>query len=327
MARVDVDPTAPSAEIITRAAELLRAGRLVAFPTETVYGLGANALNPAAVERIYAAKGRPNYNPLIVHVLDEAAAQKLVLDWTEQAKRLAQAFWPGPLTLVLPKREMIPDAVTAGLASVAVRVPAHPVARALLAAARIPIAAPSANRSMSLSPTTGAHVEKSLGAAVDMILDAGPTPVGIESTVIDLSGTTPTILRPGTITTRQIEAVIGAVASPARMEPSAARPSPGMLDRHYAPRARLLLANTPDLPAVFARERETGARVAAVVIHPPMNDAGVVHMPNEPLAYASALYGVLHSLDDSGYDVIVAERVPETPEWRGVRDRLERGAA
>src|SRR4249920_2405857 len=160
MVRVDVDPVVPSPEVIARAARLLRSGRLVAFPTETVYGLGANALDRSAVERIYVAKGRPVYNPLIVHVADVAAARNLVREWPDEAERLAEAFWPGPLTLVLPKRPMIPDSVTANLSSVAVRVPAHPVARALLTEVAIPIAAPSANRSMLLSPTTGAHVEK-----------------------------------------------------------------------------------------------------------------------------------------------------------------------
>lgn len=326
MLRVDVDPAAPSAEVVAHAARLLRSGRLVAFPTETVYGLGANALDPSAVERIYAAKGRPEYNPLIVHVADAGAARNLVRSWTEQAEILANALWPGPLTLVLPKRAIIPDSVTAGLPSVAVRVPSHPVARALLVAAEIPIAAPSANRSMTLSPTTGAHVERSLADAVDLILDAGPTPVGIESTVIDLSTENPTLLRPGTITLSQIEALIGDVAIAGRIAGTAARPSPGMLDRHYAPRAQLLLSTAEDLPALVEGQRNAGRSVGAVVITAPIDGENTVRMANEPLVYASKLYGALHALDEAGSDVIVVERVPEDAAWLGVRDRLARAA-
>src|SRR6185437_10013251 len=209
MQLLSVDPAHPEPAAIARAAELLRAGRLVAFPTETVYGLGANALDATAVERIYAAKGRPAYNPLIVHVADAGQVMSVATDWLDGAARLAAVFWPGPLTLVLPKRDIVPDAVTAGLPSVAVRVPSHPVAHALLAAARIPVAAPSANRSMMLSPTTGRHVARSLGESVDLILDAGPTTVGIESTVVDLTGEAPVLLRPGTISLVQLQAVVG----------------------------------------------------------------------------------------------------------------------
>ncbi len=206
-----VDPQRPDEATIARAAEILRGGGLVAFPTETVYGLGANALDPAAVDRIYAAKGRPSFNPLIVHVADADHVLDVAAAWPDNAERLARAFWPGPLTLVLPKRPEVPSSVTAGLDTVAVRVPSHPVARALLVAAGIPIAAPSANRSSEVSPTTGAHVEKSLGDAVDLILDAGPTLVGIESTVVDLTFDPPAILRPGIITREDLALVIGEI--------------------------------------------------------------------------------------------------------------------
>ena len=214
MTIIAVSPTSPEAATIARAAALLGQGRLVCFPTETVYGLGANALDPAAVNRIYEAKGRPAHNPLIVHVADAAAAQRLVTAWPEAAERLAAKWWPGPLTLVLPKSREVPTEVTAGLGTVAIRVPAHPVALALLKAAGVPVAAPSANRSGELSPTTAEHVQRSLGDLVPMILDAGPTTVGIESTVIDLSDRAPVLLRPGMVTREEIEALIGPVTLP-----------------------------------------------------------------------------------------------------------------
>ena len=326
MLRVDIDPVAPAPEVIAHAARLLRSGRLVAFPTETVYGLGANALDASAVERIYAAKGRPSYNPLIVHVVDVAAARYLVRAWNEQAEALATAFWPGPMTVVLPKRPLIPDIVTAGLSSVAVLVPSHPVALALLAAAEVPIAAPSANRSMLLSPTTGSHVERSLGEAVDLILDAGPTAVGIESTVIDLSGSEPTLLRPGTISLPEIEAVIGHVATGGKVSGSAPRRSPGMLDRHYAPRARLFIASAAELPIAADRERAAGRTVGVLAIHAAIEGPNVIRMPAEPLVYASKLFGALHVLDEAGCNVIVVEEVPTDAAWLGVRDRLARAA-
>jgi L-threonylcarbamoyladenylate synthase len=231
------------------------------------------------------------------------------------------------MTLVLPRRAVVPEIVTAGLDSVGVRVPAHPVARALLAAAQIPVAAPSANRSTELSPTTGRHVEKSLGDAVDLILDAGPTEVGIESTVIDLTSDIPTILRPGTISMPEIESVVGPVATASRIEGAAARPSPGMMDRHYAPRARLIVASMSEIAAVVDAEHAAGARVGALVLSANVVGRSVVRMPSDPLAYAARLYTTLHSLDDSDCEVIVVEEVPDTPAWRGVRDRIERARA
>src|SRR5919202_2722131 len=214
MPTLPVDPEHPEPEPIARAAAVLKQGGLVAFPTETVYGLGANALDAAAVARIFAAKGRPAYNPLITHVADVAGARRLARHWPESAERLAAAFWPGPLTVVVPKRPEVPDAVTAGLDSVAVRVPAHPVALALLREAALPVAAPSANRSTQLSPTTARHVEQALGDRVDLILDGGPTRVGIESTVVDLTGDVPVLLRPGLLAARDLEPVVGALGAP-----------------------------------------------------------------------------------------------------------------
>jgi len=327
MQLLSVDPRHPDAAAIARGAELLRAGRLVAFPTETVYGLGANALDAQAVERIYAAKGRPSYNPLIVHVADPELVTTVATDWPERAARLAREFWPGPLTLVLPKRSIVPDAVTAGLPSVAVRVPSHPVAHALLAAAQLPVAAPSANRSMMLSPTTGGHVARSLGDAVDLILDAGPTTVGIESTVVDLTSEQPVLLRPGTISLVQLEAVIGPVRRASTSGGESARPSPGMLDRHYSPRAALFIASPARLAQVAERLRARGKRLGVVVIDADAPaESIVVRMSRDAGQYAAHLYATLHELDDAGCDAIIVEQVPDGPEWLGVRDRLARAA-
>ncbi len=329
MELIELSADHPDPAVIALGARLLREGRLVAFPTEKVYGLGANALDADAVARIFTAKGRPSFNPIIVHVASAELAQDVVREWPDMAAALARAFWPGPLTLVLPRKPHVPNIVTAGLDTVAVRVPAHPVALALLAAARLPVAAPSANKSTMLSPTTAAHVVQSLGDAVDLILDGGPTTVGIESTVIDLSGEQPTLLRPGTIALPNIEAVVGPVARATHAADGAARPSPGMMERHYSPRARLVLADVHDLEATLERERQTGGRVAALVLSDvtlpvASDDVRVVRAPTEAGAYAARLYATLHELDATGADVIVVEQVPAAVEWLGVRDRLQR---
>ncbi len=285
---------------IERAAELLRAGRLVAFPTETVYGLGANALDPEAVQRIFEAKGRPLSSPLIVHVDSIGMARELALQWPDAAEKLARRFWPGPLTIVLPKQPTVPDIVTAGLPSVGIRIPAHPVALALLQAAKIPLAAPSANRFMQLSPTTAEHVRSSLGDAVDMILDGGPCSIGIESTVISFAGSLPKILRPGMISRPDIEALIGSVDTGAGAE------SPGQHPRHYSPRTPIVLGASPG--------QGRGVRL------------DFTNMPAAPGAYAERLYSILHNLDRQGLDWIAIEMPPDTPDWAGVRDRLNRAA-
>lgn len=318
----------PEPEVLARAAAVLRGGGLVALPTETVYGLGAHALDEAAVGRIFAAKGRPAYNPLIVHVADTAAARGLALRWDNPAERLAARFWPGPLTLVVPKRATVPDLVTAGLASVALRVPAHPVAHALLRAAGLPVAAPSANRFTRLSPTTAQHVADGLGDRVDLILDAGPTPVGIESTVLDLTGARPALLRPGSITREQIEAVVGPVDA-AGDEPrgEAPRPAPGMLDRHYAPRAVLRLFTDPEQARAAAHEAAAaGVRVGALVRERLGVEAEEIVMPGDPAGYAAALYAALHRLDALGCGLALVEAPPAGPGWAGVADRLRRAA-
>lgn len=327
MARVPVDSQHPDQTIIERAAELLRGGRLVAFPTETVYGLGANALDASAVARIYEAKGRPKYNPLIVHLAEIAQIPVVTAGWNDMADRLAREFWPGPLTLVLPKTDAVPESVTAGLQTVAVRLPQHPVAHALLTAAGIPIAAPSANRSTRLSPTTGSHVQQSLGDAVDLILDAGPTPVGIESTVVDLTTPVPTLLRPGSISLEELRRVVGRVDRRTNVAGESARPSPGMMEKHYAPHAKLLLVTAPEVGVRVEHERANGLRVGALIVHASVEATPeIITMPADPVGYAAALYASLHALDDVGCDVIVVEELPETNAWLAVHDRLSRAS-
>lgn len=283
---------------IDQAGELLRAGGLVAIPTETVYGLAANALDEVAVQRIFKAKGRPSSSPLIVHVADLAMARELALEWTSQADALAARFWPGPLTIIVPKSDRVPDIVTSGLPGVALRMPAHPMALAVIAAAGIPLAAPSANRFTQLSPTTAQHVRDSLGDAVDFVLDGGPCTVGIESTVVSLTGRVPRILRPGMISRTQVEEVIGPVEAGAGAE------SPGQHPKHYSPRTRVIVGDSP--------QEGRGTRLDST------------NMPNEPQSYAEGLYRILHDLDQQSYDWIAIELPPDTPEWAGIRDRILR---
>lgn len=328
-----VDRTHPDHAAIAKAAELLREGALVAFPTETVYGLGAHALDVEAVRRIYEAKGRPSWNPLIVHVSDAGAARALAREWPAVADVLARAFWPGPLTLVVRKRAGVPDEITAGLDTVGLRVPSHPVALALLRAATVPVAAPSANRFTRISPTTAAHVARGLGDRVDLIVDGGPSDVGIESTVLDVSGEVPTILRPGHISLAQLAAVAGAVRVASDAEPDdleTARRSPGTMGRHYAPSAAVIVFGPADRAraAEAARlARAEGHRVGALLLSPldaPIDDP--VAMRDDPAAYAHQLYAALHDLDARGCDVILIERVSDDDAWAGVRDRIERAA-
>ncbi len=324
-----VDPEHPSPQVIAAAAEVIRRGGLVAFPTETVYGLGADALSEAAVLGIFAAKGRPSYNPIIAHVASVDHARTLVTHWPDAAEQLAATFWPGPLTLVLPKAAHVPLALTAGRDTVAVRMPAHPVALALIQAADRPIAAPSANRFTELSPTTADHVVRGLGACVEIILDGGSTRVGIESTVVDLSGIGPVLLRPGMLSRIALERVLGTpLGDPAPLaHATEARAAPGMMDRHYAPRARVVLARTSDVVAVIAREIAAGRRVGAIVIHADATGgAAYERLPADSAGYAHGLYAAMHAVDEAGCDVACVELPPDAPEWAGVNDRLRRAA-
>jgi L-threonylcarbamoyladenylate synthase len=313
---------------IARAAEVLRGGGLVAFPTETVYGLGANALDAAAVARIFEAKGRPANNPLIVHIGDATQVGQVVADWPNIAETLAKHFWPGPLTLVLPKRPEVPSIVTAGGATVAVRIPAHPVALALLRGAGVPVAAPSANRSSQLSPTCAEHVRRSLDGRLDVILDGGPTPGGIESTVLDLTTIPPRLLRPGLLQIAEIEAVIGAVQRHGMSVSEMALPSPGMLPRHYAPRTPLICVEENErqaLDALLETEQRIGLLTFRSTTAP---KGGVVYaLRNDPVAAAAQLYAALHRLDDMQLDRIAVELPPDVEEWSAIRDRLRRASA
>ena len=291
---------------VAHAAELIRAGRLVAFPTETVYGLGANALDGAAVERIFIAKQRPRSSPMIVHVDSIEMAQTLAAEWPAAAEVLARHYWPGPLTLVVRKRSVVPDIVTAGLATVGLRMPAHPLAIELIRAAQVPIAAPSANRFTELSPTTAEDVPDELA---DFVLDGGPARVGIESTVVSLAGA-PLLLRAGVIPLPEIESLIGpvAIAAAATQGPHA---SPGMHPRHYRPATTLYLIAAGAPPP---EGRGAWLRLGR-------------EMPADPREYAAALYRTLHRLDGEGLEWIAVECPPETPAWAGVLDRLRRAAA
>ncbi|MGI8744065.1 MAG: L-threonylcarbamoyladenylate synthase [Bryobacteraceae bacterium] len=304
--------------LIQEAARLLLDGELVAFPTETVYGLGANALDPEAVERVFLAKGRPFTSPLIVHVSSIAMARSLVREWPERAENLAQAFWPGALTLVLPKSARVPSRVTAGLDTVGIRIPSHPIALALIEEAGVPIAAPSANLFSGLSPTTAQHVRQSLAGEVAMVLDGGPSAVGIESTVVSLTGRDALLLRPGMISQADLEHIIGVVQS-AAPETAGAHPSPGMHPKHYSPKTPLVLVENGALPPE-GKGAYLWIRAAAPAEH-------AVEMPIDSTEYASKLYAVLHELDTQGWDWIAVERPPAGVIWAGVRDRLERAAS
>jgi L-threonylcarbamoyladenylate synthase len=325
-----VDPERPDPEAIARAAAVLRRGGLVAFPTETVYGLGAAALDPAAVGRIFQAKGRPANNPLIVHVAAASDAAGVVAVWPPAAAALAERFWPGPLTLVLPRGDAVPDAVTTGGPTVAVRLPAHPTAAALLLAAGFPLAAPSANRSGQLSPTRAEHVLSGLDGRIDLVLDGGPTRVGVESTVLDLTTSPPQLLRPGGVGRSELEAVVGPVTVATVAVAEAPLPSPGLLTRHYAPRTPLECVAGGGRARV-AELLRAGQRVGWLRLGAAGDDdepeAVVVGLPDDPTGCAAQLYAALHALDAVGLDRIVADLPPDDDAWAAVRDRLRRASA
>ena len=323
--RVDVESPDPTA--IARAARFLQGGGLVAFATETVYGLGANALDATAVAKIFAAKGRPAGNPIIVHVAHPNDAKKLVKVWPALAQTLAGRFWPGPLTLVLPKAACVPDLVTAGAPTVALRMPAHPVALALLQACNLPIAAPSANRSTELSPTLAEHVLPGLADRIDLLLDAGPTTGGLESTVLDLTTDLPRVLRPGLVTNAELEALIGPIyRSIPPPEDGQPMRSPGQMRRHYAPRTPLEI--TIDSRRRVEELCGQGLRVGWLT-HLEEGDTDVLRLvlAADAIGYSAHLYAALHRLDDAGLDRLVVEAPPAGDEWLAVRDRLRRAAS
>ncbi|MFD5829941.1 L-threonylcarbamoyladenylate synthase [Lentzea sp. NPDC060358] len=312
---------------IAEAVAVLRAGGLVALPTETVYGLAADAENPAALARVFAAKGRPTTHPLIVHV----RSGEDLSDWAEDvpaaARVLASHFWPGPLTLVLRRGRRVPLEATGGLETVALRVPGHPVALALLAAFGGGVAAPSANRFGSVSPTTADHVRAELGDAVDFVLDGGPCDVGVESTIVDATADVPAVLRPGGVTAEDLEAVLG--FAPAVPATSPVR-VPGQHPSHYAPRARVVLVE----PAKVAVEAEilqdqghrVGVLLPAALGDTPVNAHAVVRLPGSAAGYARGLYGFLRDLDEQGCDVIVASVPESTGLGLAIANRLHRAA-
>jgi L-threonylcarbamoyladenylate synthase len=308
---------------LDQAATLIREGKLVAFPTETVYGLGANALDSAAVTKVFEMKGRPSSSPLIVHVSSIAMAREIVTEWPPEADELARRYWPGPLTLVLPKSSVIPDIVTAGLPTVGIRVPSHPVAISLIEAARVPIAAPSANRFMGLSPTTAEHVIEAFGDEVP-VLDGGACPLGIESTVVSIADGKVTLLRPGMISLGDAQgpvspsAIEAARAEPVDVNKDGPHPSPGMHPRHYSPRTRLIVVpgpnHLPDRYGAYLWRKKPGLTARSV------------RMPMNLEAFAHRWYSVLHELDNEGWPWIAVEALPEKPEWAALRDRVARAS-
>ena len=313
-------------ELIAKAVALLRAGQLVALPTETVYGLGADALNPAAVARIFALKGRPTEHPLIVHLPPDEPLDNWAATVPEVARALARAFWPGPLTMILARGERVPRTVTGGQDTVALRVPDHPVALALLRAFGSGIAAPSANRFGHISPTTAAHVRAEFGDAVPLILDGGPCRVGLESTIVDLSRGVPVVLRPGAIGAADIARVIGSTAK--AEDTTAAEPAPrvsGLLARHYAPRTPAELVDSAALPERLAELEALGQTVGVLALGRSIG-SGIV-LPNDAPAYGQGLYAALRELDGRGLSRLLIEAPPRDESWRAVNDRLQRAVA
>ena len=304
---------------VRRAADVLQRGGLVGFPTETVYGLGADASSREAVARLYAVKRRPVDHPVIVHFADAKQAFEWAREVPEGAKKLAGKFWPGPLTLVLKRSKKAGDFVTGGQDTIGVRVPAHPVAQELLKAFGGGIAAPSANRFGQVSATTAAHVREDLGKDVELVLDGGPSEVGIESTIVDLSGEGAVLLRPGRISRLELEQVLGTLVREKRADSPR---HPGGLERHYAPKTPARLVPPHELDREIARLRDKLAVLA--FSRPDERVEYWLRMPREPLGYAQRLYAALRELDDAQCESILIEAPPETPEWAGVRDRLVR---
>jgi L-threonylcarbamoyladenylate synthase len=318
-------------DAVHRAAELLRAGEVVAVPTETVYGLAANAFDAKAVAQIFKIKGRPARNPIIVHVSSASMAKRCVTRWPSLAARLARAFWPGPLTLVLPRSPLIPGIITGGGPTVGVRWPSHPFMQALIRACGFPLAAPSANPSNRLSPTNAEHVQATLGHKLSLIVDGGQAQVGIESTVLDLSVSPPRVLRPGMVHKEALAAVTGALAG--ADSSAGVLKSPGQLPTHYAPRARLAVWSWRDEAELHRLSKESGVPSTAihVIAHTciPSGEAfgRIAVIPHDAEAFARSIYAELHRCDQAGAELIIVEAVPETDEWAGISDRLNRASA
>ncbi|HEY8909478.1 MAG TPA: L-threonylcarbamoyladenylate synthase [Desulfosporosinus sp.] len=339
--RIYIDPIHPEAERLIEGVKLLQAGELVAFPTETVYGLGANALDASACSKIFAAKGRPQDNPLIVHVCNRAMADMLVKSWTPEAELCVQHFWPGPLTLVLPKMANVSDVVTGGLANVAIRMPSHPVALRLIEETGLPIAAPSANLSGKPSPTKGSHVWRDMNGKIPLILDGGACPVGVESTVLDVSGGVPTILRSGGISKEQLEAVLGEVRmdNPSKDQNQAPK-APGMKYRHYAPRGEMILMiglrervvqrMVDEIQRGHSRLKKVGILCtleSAPFLHTRLPDLlFVLGSKDRPEEVASNLFDGLRLCDERGIDLILAEGVEESGLGTAIMNRLQNAA-
>jgi L-threonylcarbamoyladenylate synthase len=334
------------AAAVKRAAELLRAGEVVALPTETVYGLAANALDAKAVAKIFQIKGRPANNPVIVHVASLSMAKGCASDWPGSADKLARAFWPGPLTLVMPRAEKIPGIVAAGGATVGVRWPGHPFIQAVIRECGFPLAAPSANLSSRISPTNAGHVRKQLGGRIPLIVDGGQSQVGIESTVLDLSVSPPRILRPGMIHVESLAAVAGEVTSDKwRVTSKDPLRSPGLLVKHYSPKAKLVVLSwrdDVDLRSQLSTFNPVKGRGPHGALRPQPSTCFVIAhthipsgehfarvsvIPHDAEAFARAIYAELHGCDEAGAEWIIVEAPPELPEWSGIADRLKRAAA
>ncbi|HUA66286.1 MAG TPA: L-threonylcarbamoyladenylate synthase [Alphaproteobacteria bacterium] len=318
---------------VRRAAELLRGGEVVALPTETVYGLAANALDTAAVEKIFRVKGRPAHNPIIVHAASLEMAKRCVADFPALAERLAKAFWPGPLTLVLPRARAIPDIVTAGGQTVGIRWPSHPLIQAVIRECDFPLAAPSANLSNQVSPTNAGHVHKQLNGKIAAIVDGGQATVGIESSVLDLTVSPPEILRPGMIHRDSLAAAGFPVANAGTFADTASLKSPGRLKKHYAPKAKLLLLNWRDDSELKNKIQNSKLKtqqchiIAHARIPSPDPFARVCVIPHDAEAFARAIYAELHHCEDEGAEAIVVEAPPDAPEWSGITDRLRRASS
>jgi len=320
---------------VEEAVRLLKAGEVVALPTETVYGLAANAFSPDAVAKIFKVKGRPSSNPIIVHVSSISMAKKCVRQWTTDAQKLANNFWPGPLTIVLPKSDIIPPIVTAGGETVGIRFPSHPVIRKVIDKCGFPLAAPSANISSRISPTTAEHVFKQLGDKIKLIVDGGPCAVGIESTVFDITSQPPRVLRPGIIHEESLFAALGRRIQPTNSTDAqhGVLRSPGLLKKHYAPLAKLICMEWKTLDELMTNLKDLGCdpkytRILAYSNLPQdLESWKTTLMPKTATAYARALYAELHRCDEEGARWIIVQTPPHLPQWEAIHDRLRRAAA